>query len=294
MKILVAIDHSEASEAVIKEIAARPWPPNSRIEVLNVLEYAHLWTVSQTYEEAWQDSTALIERAVEELRGRGVEANPLMLPGDARTVILDRAKETQADLVFVGSNGASGLAKFFLGRVAASVVSHAPCSVETVRTHRNETEGKLPGVHKILLATDGSEFSERAARSIAERPWLAGTEIEVLSVVELHLGATQALFEPPFVENDQLELQRAQSMKRAEEAVASAVEILAKAFPKVEESISVLLDGPKTVIINEAERWDADLIVLGSHGHRGIERFLLGSVSEGVALHAKCSVEVIR
>jgi nucleotide-binding universal stress UspA family protein len=217
-----------------------------------------------------------------------------MLPGDARSVILDRAKETQADLVFVGSNGASGLAKFFLGRVAASVVSHAPCSVETVRTHRSETEGKLPGVHKILLATDGSEFSERAARSIAERPWPAGTEIEVLSVVELHLGATQALFEPPFVENDQLELQRAQSMKRAEEAVAAAVEILAKAFPKVEESISVLLDGPKTVIINEAERWDADLIVLGSHGHRGIERFLLGSVSEGVALHAKCSVEVIR
>ena len=39
---------------------------------------------------------------------------------------------------------------------------------------------------------------------------------------------------------------------------------------------------------------DADLIVVGSHGHHGIERFLLGSVSEGVALHAKCSVEVIR
>jgi nucleotide-binding universal stress UspA family protein len=102
------------------------------------------------------------------------------------------------------------------------------------------------------------------------------------------------LFEPPFVDSDQLESQRAQSMKRAEEAVASAVEILSKAFPKVEESISVLLDGPKAVIINEAERWDADLIVVGSHGHRGIERFLLGSVSEGVALHANCSVEVIR
>jgi nucleotide-binding universal stress UspA family protein len=290
MKILVAIDHSEASEAVIKEIAARPWPQKSCIEVLNVLEYAHLWTVSQTYEEAWQDSTALIERAVKELRGRGVEATPRMLQGDARSVILDRAKETQADLVFVGSNGASGLAKFFLGRVAASVMSHAPCSVETVRIR----EGKLPGVHKILLATDGSAFSERAARSIAERPWPAGTEIEVLSVVELHLGTTQALFEPPFADNDQLELQRAQSMKRAEEAVASAVEILSKAFPKVEESVSVLLDGPKSVIINEADRWGADLIVVGSHGHRGIERFLMGSVSEGVALHAHCSVEVIR
>jgi nucleotide-binding universal stress UspA family protein len=96
------------------------------------------------------------------------------------------------------------------------------------------------------------------------------------------------------MDNQQLELQREEAMKRAEAAVASAVEILSKAFPKVSESISVLLNGPKAVIIEEADKWGADLIVVGSHGHRGIERFLLGSVSEGVALHAKCSVEVIR
>ena len=290
MKILVAIDHSDASEAVIKEIAARPWPPKTSIEVLNVLEHAHLWAVSETAEAAWHNSTALIDRAVQELRGRGVEATPLLLQGDARSVILDRAKEAQADLVFVGLNGASGLAKFFLGRVAASVMSHAPCSVEIVRTR----EGKFPGVHKILLATDGSEFAERAARSIAERPWPELTEVEVFSVVELHLGTTQALFEPPFVDNNQLEQQRAQGMKRAEDAVASAVEIVSKTFPKVSEGISVLLDRPKNVIIQEADKTGADLIVVGSHGHRGIERFLLGSVSEGVALGAHCSVEVIR
>ena len=166
--------------------------------------------------------------------------------------------------------------------------------MEIVRAHKNKTEGKLPGVHKILLATDGSEFSERAARSIAERPWPEGTEIEVLSVVELVLGSAQALLEPPYMDGGQLELQREKAMKRAEDAVASAVEILSKAFPKVSESISVLLDGPKTVIIDEADKWGADLIVIGSHGHHGIERFLLGSVSEGVAMHAHCSVEVIR
>ena len=83
-------------------------------------------------------------------------------------------------------------------------------------------------------------------------------------------------------------------MKRAENAVSAAVEILSKTFPKVSESISVLLSGPKTVIIDEADQGRTDLIVVGSHGHRGIERFLLGSVSEGVALDAHCSVEVIR
>jgi nucleotide-binding universal stress UspA family protein len=290
MKVLAAIDHSDASEAVIKEIAARPWPPKSCVEVLNVLEHAHLWAVSQTAEEARQESVDLIDRAVTELRGRGVEATPLMLQGDARSVILDRAQQAHADLVFVGSNGASGLAKFFLGRVAASVVSHAPCAVEIVRARA----GKTPGVHKILLATDGSEFSERAAKSIADRPWPEGTEVEVMSVVELALGTGQALFEPPYVDTDQLELLRGEAMKRAQNAVAAAVEILSTAFPSVSESISVLLDGPKALIIAEAGQIGADLIVVGSHGHRGIERFLLGSVSEGVALHAHCSVEVIR
>jgi nucleotide-binding universal stress UspA family protein len=48
------------------------------------------------------------------------------------------------------------------------------------------------------------------------------------------------------------------------------------------------------MILEEAERWDADLIMLGSHGRHGIERLLIGSVSEAVALHAECSVEVVR
>jgi len=290
MKVLVAVDNSEASRAVIQEIEARPWPPKSCVEVLNVVESTDLWVDSQTAKQAKQLSTNLVRRAAEELRGRGLEASSLSLPGTPKRVILDRALETKADFVFVGSHGVSALTKFLLGNVASAVVSHAPCSVEIVRAR----PGKPPGVHKILLATDGSDFSERAARSIAERPWPAGTEVGVLTVVELVMGSAQALLEPPYVDNDQMELLREEAMRRAQKAVAAAVEILSKTFPKVSESISVLLDGPKKVIIEGADQAGADLIVVGSHGHRGIERFLLGSVSEGVALHAHCSVEVIR
>ncbi len=289
MKVLIAIDHSEASQAVVREVAARPWPPHSSIEVLNVVEPAHLWSFSQTVEQTIELSTGLVHRAAEELRAKGLEASGLSRNGDAKRVILDRAKETNADFIFVGSQGVSALTHFFLGNVAAAVASHAPCSVEIVR----KKDGK-PGVHKILLATDGSEFSDRAARSIAERPWPEGTEVGVLSVVELVMGSAQALFEPPYMESEQLEPLREAAMKRAQDAVASAVEILSKTFPKVSESISVLLSGPKNVIIDGAEQAGADLIVVGSHGHHGIERFLLGSVSQGVAMHAKCSVEVIR
>jgi len=285
MKILVAVDSSPASQAVLREVAARPWPPKSHVEVLNVVEPAHLWTASQTAEEAVRLSADLVNRAAEELGGRGLEVSGVSLRGDAKRLILDRAQATKADLVLVGSQGVSSLARLLLGNVASAVVSHAPCSVEIVRT---------PGVRKILLATDGSAFSERAAQSIADRPWPEGTEIEVLSVVELALDTAHALLEPPYVDADQLELRRAEAMQRAQNAVSAAEEILSKTFPHVSESISVLLDGPKNVIIAEASQTGADLIVVGSHGHRGVERFLLGSVSEGVALHAHCSVEVIR
>jgi nucleotide-binding universal stress UspA family protein len=50
----------------------------------------------------------------------------------------------------------------------------------------------------------------------------------------------------------------------------------------------------KRVIIDEAEKWKADLIVVGSHGYPAWERLLLGSVSQAVVSHAKCSVEVVR
>jgi nucleotide-binding universal stress UspA family protein len=287
MKVLVAVDHSAASQAVLKEVAARPWPPKTCVEVLNVVEPVHLWTTSQTVEEAAHQSTALVQAAAQELGAKGVEASGISLAGDPKRVILDRAQETKADFIFVGSQAVSAVTRFLLGNVSSAVVRHATCSVEIVRAGKS-------GIRKILLATDGSEFSERAARSIAERPWPAGTEIVALSVVELTLNTAQAWLEPPYVDSTQLEPLREQAMKRAQNAVGAAAEILSKAFPKVQESISVLLDGPKNVILDEAGKIGADLVVVGSHGHRGIERFMLGSVSEGVALHAHCSVEVIR
>ena len=290
MKVLIAVDSSEASQAMLGEVALRPWPAGTRLEVLNAIEPAHLWTVSPTPEETVRLSADLVRRAAGQLQGPNREVSAFSLPGDPKRVILDRATEIEADFVFVGSHAFSALTSFLMGNVASAVVRYASCSVEIARFR----EGKPAGVRKILLATDGSASSERAAQSIAERPWADGTEVEVLSVVELALGATQAFLEPPYVDNAQLEEQRAEAMQRAQTAVDSAVQILSKTSLRVVPSISVLMSGPKSVILDEAKQTDADLIVVGSHGHRGIERFLLGSVSEGVALQSHCSVEVIR
>ena len=74
--------------------------------------------------------------------------------------------------------------------------------------------------------------------------------------------------------------------------VDSAEQVLTSAGLK---ATTVVLSGnPKEVILEEAKKWNADLIVVGSHGRRGFKRFLLGSVSEAIAINAHCSVVVVR
>ena len=91
-----------------------------------------------------------------------------------------------------------------------------------------------------------------------------------------------------------------QMEKDAREVARAAVEKAAAKLRAAEESrklnvtTKVLSGSPKGVILEEAEAFGADLIVVGSHGHGMLERFLLGSVSQAVALHAKCSVEIVR
>jgi nucleotide-binding universal stress UspA family protein len=84
------------------------------------------------------------------------------------------------------------------------------------------------------------------------------------------------------------------AQKHAEDAVKIASEIIIEKNPALSMSSKVINESPKQGILNEAERFDADLIVVGSHGQSALSRFLLGSVSHAVALHAHCSVEIVR
>ncbi len=290
MKILLAMDTSPASEAALEEVASRPWPANSSIEAISVVESSHLWTTSEIVLEAERCAQEVVRRAVERLRCGKLAVSGAAFSGDPKTVILDRARTSAADLVVVGSHGDSTVARLLLGSVSSAVLRYAPCSVEVVHAKKRAAGAAM----KILLATDGSECSERAARVIAERPWPAGTEVLVLSVVELTLPPGRAYFEVPALDTEFLEKARAEAMKHAQDAIMQSREILSTTPLRATDLTSVLAEAPKTIILSEANEWGADLIVLGSHGRRGIEHFLVGSVSEYVATHAACSVEIVR
>lgn len=145
---------------------------------------------------------------------------------------------------------------------------------------------------KILLAVDGSAFSDTAVAEVARRPWPPGSEIKVLSVFEPPLPPTPEAWAIPPAYFEEL---HGAALSKARNIVEAAIETLKKTLTEAAAINGEYVQGaPKSVILDESERWGADLIVVGSHGYRAWERFLLGSVSQAVVAHAKCSVEVVR
>ncbi len=142
---------------------------------------------------------------------------------------------------------------------------------------------------KILLAIDDSKFSEAATKAVIARAHLKGTDVRVLHVVEsptLLISREMGGYDPA------MEIVWEEETKRARALVARTEETLRSHGMKV--TTAVEQGDPKSAIIDAAEQWRADLIVLGSHGRGALDRFLMGSVSDAIVRHARCSVEIVR
>lgn len=145
---------------------------------------------------------------------------------------------------------------------------------------------------KILLAVDGSAYSDAAIEEVLGRPWPAQSELKVITAFEtpLMVGIEPFAVTPTYF--DQLQNAVRSSAKAV---IDGALEKL-----KTIEDTKLKLSGesiqgpPRQVIVEEAERWGADLIIMGSRGLGAWNRLLLGSVSSAVVHHAKCSVEIVR
>ena len=143
---------------------------------------------------------------------------------------------------------------------------------------------------KVLLAIDGSSYSTAAVELVESRPWPPDTIVRVLMAVE-------PIMQPPdmwsgMVGVETLELARKELTSQADKLVNNVAEKLRKTGLMVETEVSN--GDPRSIIVDRAEEWSADLVVVGSHGYTGLKRLLLGSVAQSVVSHAPCSVEVVR
>jgi nucleotide-binding universal stress UspA family protein len=141
---------------------------------------------------------------------------------------------------------------------------------------------------KILLAIEDSKFSEAATQTVIRQMRPDGAEVCILHVTE-----------PKWLVLDYELGQLGQIEAAREDALQQGKELLARVEPVVAaagfSTTTALEEGDaRFVIVDRAEQWHADVIVMGSHGRKGLGRLLLGSVAEHVARHAHCTVMIVR
>lgn len=145
---------------------------------------------------------------------------------------------------------------------------------------------------KILLAVDGSAYSDAAIEEVLRRPWPPQSEVKVITAFEtpIMVGMEPWAATPTYF--DQLE----NAVRGAAKAIVDGALDKLKTIEDTTLKISSesIQGPPRQVIVEEAERWGADLIIMGSRGLGAWNRLLLGSVSSAVVHHAKCSVEIVR
>jgi nucleotide-binding universal stress UspA family protein len=196
--------------------------------------------------------------------------------GNPAPVVLETTRSSHADLVAVGSHGRGRLAELVLGSVSHRVVLHAPCAALLVR----EDPGSI---RRVLLAVEGYEDSLRLRDWLSAHRFNQPVEVSLLTVVPtfpLGDSPTESRYENTTVEMEHY----------AREFVDETAATLRTIYPVVTPQIE---HGDPAHCIAQAAR-HAELVIVGSHGWRGFEQFLLGSVSHAVLHKVTCPVLVVR
>jgi len=286
MRIFVAVDGTSSSDVVIQEAARRPWPAGSQFALVQAIDPYFFTHAPAPMEEAKEGAAKILEQLAKPLTDAGWEVESNVIFANPRHGLTQAASERRADLLMMGSHGRGTVSRLLLGSTAQAVLRHAECSVEIIRSRGEAREEGM----RVLVASDGSQHGKAAVLAVATRPWPKGSEFKVLSSPEYPV----LVGEYPYYAPEQVAELSKQSMENAKEAIEDGAEVLKQAGLNANGEVIEPMDTPAHSILAAAEDWKADLIVMGSHGRRGFDRLVLGSVSESVALHAKCSVELVR
>jgi len=285
-RILACSDGSEHALHALRAAAEIARQFDSEVVVVSVFNpcyadsgYLGVWpvpidqeTIDRCAIERW---SALEACALPLFEHAGVPCRFARLFGHPVDQILGAAQKEKADLIVVGSRGMTEWQSLLPGSVSEGVLHHTHCSLLIVH-------GEQPALHKILLATDGSDNAEKAVRAAGELTRNLHADLTVLNV-----------FEP---RRDYPNLARGDL--EPEDLAARVMDAVARRTRNVldEKGIHYTLlqqEGrPAEVIVRAAAACNSDLIIVGSRGMGTFKALLLGSVSTAVAHHVSCSLLV--
>jgi nucleotide-binding universal stress UspA family protein len=295
MRILLAVDGSPSAVRARDLVASLPWPAGSVVRVVAALDVAPaLWggpwipaipAGADEYEAAaLRDLAEVIDsaRAPLQAAGLGVEAD--LLRGAPAFAIPADAHAWKPDLTVVGSRGHGPVETTLLGSVSSAVVDHAETPVLVARGDH---------VRSILLAEDGSPAGIAARDLVLGWSAFAGVPVRVVGVVDVaapwRSGIAPTMFSAAM---DIYTEMIANSRETYHQVVAATVATLQAAGRAADGE---LREGdPADQLVQAVHDVAGDLIVIGSRGHTGLSRIVMGSVAHRVLLNSRCSVLVVK
>ncbi len=284
-RLLLSTDGSEFSEAAIREAIALAKTCSSTIYAVSVaVTNREFMALAPELEERLENEVnEHLQEVKKKATQEGVACETIIHVGEEPyEFIVADAKEKKVDMIIMGSQGKKGFKKLMVGSVVGKVIGYAPCSVLVV------PKSARMAFKSILLATDGSKYSDAAAveaMSIAKR---CGSSLRVVAVVPSEAAAQLDIVHSEMPH----ELIVDEELKAAEENVKRVKELAAK--EELDVPGLILAGRPYEAIINTARENDIDLIVVGSHGRTGIDKLLMGSVAERVVVLSPCPVLIVK
>lgn len=281
-RLLIAYDGSECSDAMLKDLRRAGLaanveavvatiayvflpPPEDEVsddEMISGPAAAMVRPAQLRATKAMKDAAAMAEQAAVRIKADfpGWSVRAEAEAGTPAWELVHMANNFNVDLIAIGSHShLSAGGRLILGSVSQRVLYDAPCPVRVARCVERRRDGPI----RIVVAFNGSADAEAALNAVTLRLWPPGTEARAISVGKTHSASIGV----------------AEERLRAAGLIASEVD----------------RDGdPATVVIQEAENWNADSIFVGTRNVHGFQHLLHGSVSAAVAARAHCSVEVVR
>jgi nucleotide-binding universal stress UspA family protein len=283
--IVVAFDESKYSKAALAEAAHWTKKHGGQVTLVHAVYFdkEEFVILPSQMEKRFETGTQMCREALSALQSEldlNGSIKSFVSEGEAADVILETAREKHADLIALGTYGRRGLHRLLMGSVTSQVILDSPCDVLVVKDPRRSCTGSYGS---LLVPFDGSDSSKKALLRACDLVKADGGEISVLYVIPryeemMDFFKTESIQKSLYQEAEKI-TEGAKKNAAAQGVSITAVVQEGYAVDKIVETASLLKN---------------DLIVMGTHGWRGMSKAMLGSTSERTIAYAPCPLLVVR
>lgn len=287
MNILLAVDGSDNSYEAVRALKYfRRADTLTLLHVLDVPRPAYPMMMPEVADELYravekgmkEDGQRLLDRVASLLPANAGPVTKRLIVGSPAEVIVTQAEQGKVDLILMGTRGLGPVKEQLVGSVSHRVVTLASAPTFILN-------GPLKALHQILVPLQGPFDAEAAVRFFGTKPFREVVELTLLTV----LPTTTPPWPVDTATGASMEKQGLQSAHNFLDAIAEKLSTLG-----YKTRVLAVLGAPASMILHEAAKLRPDMVVMGTHGRRGISRFILGSVSHTLLHSASYPILVYR